>query len=185
MVNLLAKTGWLKTNIYLTCAICLWLAALSPIGKLGKGITLTLSMCHAVSLVKNSRELIHREAVALAQQAMHDELTQTEMALATHQQETELEHLYGVNDGTYPAEVVEDLRKSLETLVQEVQPNSTSGLPTSEHTKSLYLAVKSLLEAGKSETFVIESVLHKKGRSFDEGKAQLQQLLQLGLEQEW
>ena len=171
--------------MYLCCAICLWLAALSPIGKLGKGIALSLSMCHAVSLVKSSRELIHQEAVALAQQAMQDELTQTELALATHQQETELEHLYGVNDGTYPAEVVEDLRKSLETLVQEVQPNSTSELPASEQVKSLYLAIKSLLEAGKSETFVIEQVLHKKGRSFDEGKAQLQQLLHLGIEQEW
>lgn len=185
MVNLLTRTSWTKTNIYLACAVCLWLAALSPIGKLGKGVSLTLAMCHAVSLVRSSQQLIHQEAVALAKQAMQDELTQTELALETHQQESELEHLYGVNDGTYPAEVVEDLRKSLETLLQEQNSGSTSGLPTSQELKSLYLAVKTLLESGKSESFVIEEILHQKGRNFNNGKAQLQQLLQLGIEQEW
>ena len=142
-------------------------------------------MCHAVSLVRSSQRLIYQEAVAMAQQAMRDELSQTEMALATHQQETELEHLYSVSAGTYTAEVVEDLRKSLEVLLQQTSADSTSELPTSQELKSLYLAVKSLLESGKSETFVVEQVLQQKGRNFDEGKVQLQRLLQLGLEQEW
>ena len=90
-----------------------------------------------------------------------------------------------MRDGTYPAEVVEDLRKSLEVLLQQTSADSTSELPTSQELKSLYLAVKSLLESGKSETFVVEQVLQQKGRNFDEGKVQLQRLLQLGLEQEW
>ena len=77
------------------------------------------------------------------------------------------------------------MRKSLETLLQAQSTDSTSGLPPSHELKSRYLAVKSLLESGKSESFVIQEILHQKGRNFNNGKAQLQQLLQLGLEQEW
>lgn len=176
---------WLKSNIYLFCAVALWLAALSPIGKLGKGVALTLSLSNVVLLNIVSKELIAQETRALATKAMRDELSQTELALATHQEERELERIYGINDGTYPPEVAEELRKSLEALVQQEVTDSTSIFPTSDELKSLYLAVVNLLEAGKSETYVIEKILCKGGRKFDKGKSQLQQLLQLGKENEW
>ncbi|NJN13659.1 MAG: hypothetical protein HC815_39530 [Richelia sp. RM1_1_1] len=176
---------WLKANVYLICAVVLWLAALSPIGKLGKGVALSLSMWNSVLLIKASDKLIYQQAIAIAKKAMRDELTQTELALATHQEESELQQLYRLHDGTYPTEVAEDLRKSLEALVQDNRADPTYKLTTSHELKTLYLAIKSLLQSGKSETFVIEEVLHKKGRAFNEGKAQLQEIMQIGLEQEW
>jgi hypothetical protein len=43
--------------------------------------------------------------------------------------------------------------------------------------QALYEAVKALLEAGKSKTWIIETVLSCRGRKFEQGKALLNELL--------
>ncbi|MEM9922525.1 MAG: hypothetical protein AAF915_02005 [Cyanobacteria bacterium P01_D01_bin.50] len=183
MVN---SVRWLKVNVYLACVISLWLAALSPIGKLGKGIALTFSLCSAIKLIKASEMMIYIESMAIAQKAMRDELSQVELALRTHQEENELERLYNSTEtATYPAEVAEDLREALEVLINQEPKDLTSELRTLEGEKRLYLAVKSLKEAGKSDTFVIENVLRCGGEKWNEGKQYLQHLLKLGKHHEW
>ena len=175
--------SWTRANIFLGCAVSLWLVALAPVGKLGKGTALTLTLCSTIQLIRESKELILTEAVAIANAAMQKELTQTEIALRTHQTEQELQHLYSANPA-YPPEVVDELRDSLEALVTADAAEQDTETSTSEN-KELYLAVKALLDSGKSETFVVEEVLKMGGRNWEEGKKLLQSILDLGQKENW
>jgi hypothetical protein len=51
--------------------------------------------------------------------------------------------------------------------------------PSASHPgdQALYEAVRALLEAGKSKTWIIETVLSCRGRKFEQGKALLNELL--------
>lgn len=88
-----------------------------------------------------------------------------------------------------PASSVEPA-SSAESAVEVRQAEPEQSIPATATTsreadKALYLAVKGLLEAGKSQTWIIEEVLKLKGRKFSEGKERLQALLALGEQQRW
>ena len=54
-------------------------------------------------------------------------------------------------------------------------PDSTSAPDSSEY--FMYLEIRKSLEAGKTNTWIIENILKMKGRKFGEGKGKLQGLL--------
>ncbi len=175
---------WVKANCLQACAIAFWLAALSPLPKIGKGISYSLAITAVVQLVQESRRLMVADARRGALQAMNQELEQVEIALHTQQQEQALYEVYGATP-TYTPEVKEELTKSLEHLYREENALDASATSTSTNQKNLYLAVKALLEVGCNETYIIEKILKKGGRNWDEGHKLLQELLQLGRENEW
>lgn len=175
---------WVKTNCLLASAIAFWLAALSPLPKIGKGISYSLAITAVVQLVGESRRLMIQDARRGALQAMNQELEQVEIALHTQQQEQALYEIYGAT-ATYTPSVKDELTKSLEHLYAEDSAESISQTSTSTSQKILYLAVKALLETGCNETYIIEKVLKKGGRNWDEGHSMLQELLQSGRENEW
>jgi hypothetical protein len=116
--------------------------------------------------------------------AMERELETVDLSLQAYAQEQALREIHGVSP-TYSPEVREELEKSLEFLYNQRSNVATSDTSASTSRKNLYLAVVSLLEAGKSETFIVEEVLGYKGRRFKEGQKVLQDLLQEGRENEW
>lgn len=176
-----ALNPWVRCYVLAACCVSMWLAAIAPSGKLWKGVSLILGLTCSVQLIRESKELIFSEAMALAREAMQQELDKTSLALETYQQEQELQQMY-LGDTSEP-EVKEELIRALDALVQE--PAAPHPAETSASEKSLYLAVKALLTAGKSETFIIEEVLKLRGRRWDEGKQRLEDLLQQGIENEW
>ncbi|MEH2374032.1 hypothetical protein [Nostoc sp.] len=170
---------WLKTNCLLASATAFWLAALSPVPAIAKGISYSLALVASVQLVGESRRLIVQDARRAALVAMNQELEQTEVALHTQQQEQALYEIYGAAP-TYPPEVREELTTSLEHLYKEPSADRTGEASTSTNeNKAFYLAIKSLLEV-KGETYVIEQVLKMGGRRWEEGKQRLQQILDEG-----
>lgn len=175
---------WVKSNCLLATAVAFWLAALSPLPKIGKGISYTLAITAVVQLVKESRRLMIADARCGALQAMNQELEQVEIALHTQQQEQALYEIYGAAP-TYTKEVKTELTKSLEHLYTEDSAEHKTETSTSTDQKILYLAVKTLLETGCSETYIIEKILKKGGRNWDEGNKMLQELLNTGRENEW
>lgn len=175
---------WLKANCLLAGTAAFWLSALSPLPKIAKGICYSFALVASVQLVQESRRLMVQDARRVALRVMNQELEDVEIALHTSQQEQALYEIYGAAP-TYPPEVREELNKSLDHLYKEPSAEDSEGLTASTSAKSLYLAVKALLEAGKSETFVIEEVLKLRGRRWDEGKAKLQQILEEGEANGW
>jgi hypothetical protein len=175
---------WLKSNALLASAIAFWLAALSPLPKIGKGISYSLAMAAVIQLVQESRRLMIGDARRGALQAMNQELEQVEIALHTQQQEQALYEIYGAT-ATYSPEVKDELTKSLEHLYTEDSAEITTSTSTSTNQKMVYLAVKALLESGCNETYIIEKVLKKGGRNWEEGHRMLQELMQLGKQNEW
>lgn len=135
----------------------------------------------------HSQRLINEQALAGATEAMIHELQRVELALATHAQEEELKQQYAL-EATYPPEVNQELKDSLEHLYKE--PSASTTVETSASTsadrnrKAFYLAVKNLLEV-HPPTYVIEQILGYRGRKFDEGKATLQNLLDEGENNGW
>lgn len=185
MANQLVKLSqWHKAYIAAGCALGMWLASQAPVGKWGKGVFLSLGLLQSVALVRIAKPLIVEEAFTVAKAVMDKELKNTELVLQTNQLEGEMQHVYATEPTSDP-EVISELRESLEALWNHVATGETSDLPTSTNNKSLYLAVVTLLEAGSSETFIIEEVLQHKGRNFKKGKELLHELLQEGKENEW
>lgn len=175
---------WLKTNCLLASTIAFWLAALSPLPQIGKGVGYGLALVASVQLVQESRRLIAQDARRAALFAMNQELEQVEIGLHTQQQEEALYEIYGAAP-TYPPEVKEELATSLEHLYKEPSADRTQETSTStSDDKAFYLAVIGLLEV-KGETYVIEQILKMGGRRWEEGKRRLQQILQQGQQNEW
>lgn len=175
---------WVKTNCLLASAVAFWLAALSPLPKIGKGISYAFAIVAVVQLIQESRRLMIQDARRGALSAMNQKLEQVEIALHTQQQEQALYEIYGAT-ATYGTEVKTELTKSLEHLYAEESAEHKTETSTYTDQKILYLAVKALLETGCNETYIIEKVLKKGGRNWDEGCKMLQELLQLGRENEW
>jgi hypothetical protein len=174
---------WLKCNALLASTAAFWLSALSPLPKIGQGLSYGLALVAGVQLVQESRRLMVDEARRAALRIMNTELEQTEIALHHWQQEETLKDIYGAT-ATYPPEVETELKTSLEHLYKE--PDGQHPLETSASTseKSYYLAIKSLLKA-HGETYVIEQIFKMGGRRWAEGKALLQQILDEGNRNEW
>jgi len=175
---------WLKTNCLLASATAFWLAALSPLPQIAKGISYSLALVASVQLVGESRRLIVQDARRAALTAMNQELEQTEVALHTQQQEEALYEIYGAVP-TYPPEVKQELQTSLEHLYKEPSADYTGETSAStSDDKAFYLAVRGLLEA-RGETYVIEQILKLGGRRWEEGKRRLQQILDEGESNGW
>ncbi|MHC5932518.1 MAG: hypothetical protein ACYTXM_43270, partial [Nostoc sp.] len=88
----------------LASTVAFWLAALSPLPQIGKGISYSLALVASVQLVNESRQLIAQDARRAALFAMNQELEQVEIGLHTQQQEEALYEIYGAAP-TYPPEV--------------------------------------------------------------------------------
>ena len=175
---------WLKTNCLLASATAFWLAALSPMPQIGKGISYSLALVASVQLVGESRRLIAQDARRAALTAMNQELEQVEIGLHTQQQEEALYEIYGAAP-TYPPEVKEELTTSLEHLYKEPSADRSGETSASSNdNKAFYLAVIGLLEV-KGETYVIEQILKMGGRRWEEGKRRLQQILEEGQRNGW
>lgn len=175
---------WVKSNTLLSSTAVLWLVALSPVGHLGKGIAHVMAIASAIETVRYSRKLVMQQARRGATAAMERELEQADLALQAYSQEQALREMYGI-EGTYTPEVKQELVQSLEHLVQEPSASQHGFTSTSTSRKNLYVAVVSLLEVGKSPTYIIEEVLGYKGRQYEEGKRVLHQILEEGKENEW
>jgi hypothetical protein len=175
---------WIKANSLIFSAAVAWLLALAPIGKFGKGIAHVVALSTSIESVRYSRQLVLQEARRGAMAAMNQEMEVVDLSLQAYSQEQALREMYGIN-ATYTPEVREELEKSLEHLVQEPSASRDGSTSASTSRKNLYLAVVSLLEVGKSESYIVEEVLGYKGRRFKEGQRALQDLLQEGRENEW
>ncbi|MHC5728779.1 MAG: hypothetical protein ACYTXY_32615 [Nostoc sp.] len=170
---------WLKTNCLLASTVAFWLSALSPLPKIGRGISYSLALVASVQLVQQSRRLIAQDARRAALFAMNQELEQVEIGLHTQQQEEALYGIYGAAP-TYPPEVDRELKTSLEHLYKEPSADRADELQTStSEKKALYLAMKSLIEV-KGKTYVLEKVLCLSGGQWDKGEQVLQQILEEG-----
>lgn len=175
---------WVKANSLFASATVAWLVALAPVGKLGKGIAHVVALCTSIESVRYSRQMVLQEARRGAMAAMNQEMEVVDLSLQAYSQEQALREMYGINP-TYTQEVREELEKSLEHLVQEPSASHPVSTSTSTSQKNLYIALASLLEVGKSETYIVEEVLGFKGRQFKVGQKALQDLLQEGRENEW
>ncbi|MFK0730031.1 MAG: hypothetical protein ACIWVG_02385, partial [Gloeotrichia echinulata HAB0833] len=152
---------WLKTNYLLACTSASWLAALSPVPNIGKGIFYCLAIISGIQLVEETKEVITQDARRRALKIMQQELEQLEISLHTQQQQECLYEAYGT---TYAPEVEQELKSSLEHLYREPSAEHKDQLPTStNHEKAFYLAIKSAVEV-KGETFVIEQIMKLWGR---------------------
>ncbi|MDZ8083422.1 MAG: hypothetical protein RMX65_022790 [Nostoc sp. DedQUE01] len=177
---------WMKVNCLLSGAITSWLVALAPVPPLAKAIAYGAGMATAYQLVEESKKLIVEEARQAAFTIMNQELEQLEIALHTSNQEQNLYRAYGATENaTYPPEVEQELKTSLEHLYKEPSADRPGETSTSTSlTRGFYLAVKSLLEV-KGETYVIEKVLRLGGGQWAKGKEQLQQILEEGENNGW
>ncbi|MEH1785516.1 MAG: hypothetical protein V7L23_07965 [Nostoc sp.] len=175
---------WLKANCLLASTVAFWLAALSPLPQIGKGISYSLALVASVQLVTESRRLIAQDARRAALFAMNQELEQVEIGLHTQQQEEALYEIYGAAP-TYSPEVDRELKTSLEHLYKEPSADRAAELQTStSEKKALYLAVKSLIEV-KGKTYVLEKVLCLSGGQWEKGEQVLQQILDEGQKNGW
>ena len=174
---------WMKANCLLASTAAFWLAALSPLPAIGKGISYSLALVAAVQLVQESQSLMIQDARRSALNAMNQELEQLEIALHTQQQEEALYEVY--SPPTYPEEVVREVKTGLEHLYREPSAEPVDELTAStSRKKAFYLAIKSLLEV-KNKTFVIEQILRRGGRSWDESEQYLQEILEEGQRNGW
>jgi hypothetical protein len=176
---------WLKANCLLASATAFWLAALSPVPAIAKGISYSLALVAAVQLVTESEQLMIRSARRTVLAAMNQELEDVEIALHTQQQEEALHEIYRTSPATYPTEVEQELKISLEHLYKEPSADRVAELQTStSEKKALYLAVKSLIEV-KGKTYVLEKVLCLSGGQWEKGEQVLQQILEEGQKNGW
>lgn len=176
--------AWVRANSLLGSTCVLWLIAIAPVGNIGKGIAHILALSCSIETVCYSRKLMLQQAQRGAMEAMERELEAVDLSLQAYAQEQALREIHGVSS-TYSPEVREELEKSLEHLYNERSVVDTSPTSASTSQKTLYIAVVSLLEVGKSDTYIVEEVLGYKGRRFKEGQKVLQDLLQQGRENEW
>lgn len=166
------------------CTISLWLAALSPMPPKVKGFFYIVALGGGMQLIHESKKLIVAQAQAQALKLITEELEDTEYALHTLKQKRQLEERYAPEQ-TYSEEVHEDLIENLEHLYSEEpaeHPAETSA--NTSTSKALYLSICKLLEV-TNKTFVIEEILQRGGRSWKEGEARLQEILDEGKANGW
>lgn len=176
----------MRVKILCSSTIICWLIGISPLGKLPQGIFLILGFGCGFQLIQETEALIYDEALAKATKVMQQELNYKGLAMETYAAEEDLKGQYIPKESTYPPEVLEELKQSLEHLVGVEAASGVDKLPTSvSDDKALYLAIKTLLEAGKSETFIVEQILKMSGRRFSKGQERLQSLLERGNTEQW
>ena len=162
----------MKIQLLLGTSLVAWLVALSPVPNLAKVVAYSVSLISSIQSIRASKNLMESQKLCAAIALMDEDLRTTEIALHTFYQEQQLEMNYAT---TYSPEVREELTQNLEHLYKE--ESAEHPIDTSVSTSELKQAIIALLEAGKSQTFVIENILHCKGRKFEEGKQRLKEIL--------
>ena len=179
----------LKLIVLSSASLTLWLVPLVALDKkVGwhKGIQ-GASLCAAVACAVTAGNIAREQAEqneieeiktrAITADVV-DEIA-TSVYVSQQQRQQEAEAILAS-----PAQDLEANRKALEAIytsgLQETSdstsaPDSTSVPDSPEY--FMYLEIRKSLEAGKTNTWIIENILNMKGRKFVEGKVKLQGLL--------
>lgn len=179
----------LKLFVLSGAAVFLWLTPLTALDKRiawhksMQGLSLCAAIACAVSAGNIARELFEQgEIEEIKTRAITadviDEIS-TSAYVSQQQRQQEAEAILAS-----PAQDLETRRKALEAIytsdLRETSdfasaPDSTSIPDSPEY--FMYLEIRKSLEAGKTNTWIIENILKMKGRKFVEGKVILQGLL--------
>jgi len=179
----------LKLFVLSASSVVLWLAPLSAldkrldIHKALQGVSLTAAIACAVAAGNIAREQAEQNEIeeiksrAITADVVDEIATSAYISQQQRQQEAELIL-------ASPAQDLEASRQALEAIysndLQQASdststPDSTSAPDSPEY--FMYLEIRKSLEAGKTNTWIIENILNMKGRKFAEGKVKLQGLL--------
>jgi hypothetical protein len=179
----------LKLFVLSASSVVLWITPLSAldktldIHKALQGASLTAAIACAVAAGNIAREQAEQNEIeeiksrAITADVI-DEIS-TSAYVSQQQRQQEAEAILAS-----PAQDLEVHRKTLEAIytseLQETSdsastPDSTSAPDSPEY--FMYLEIRKSLEAGKTNTWIIENILNMKGRKFGEGKVKLQGLL--------
>jgi len=179
----------LKLFVLSASSVLLWIAPLSAldktldIHKALQGASLTAAIACAVTAGNIAREQAEQNEIeqiktrAITADVVDEIATSAYISQQQRQQEAEAILASPVQD-------LEANRKALEAIytsdLQETSdsisaPDSTSAPDSPEY--FMYLEIRKSLEAGKTNTWIIENILNMKGRKFLEGKGKLQGLL--------
>lgn len=117
----------------------------------------------------------------------------TQLAVACHVQETQhkaaaMQTLSPASEtplASHPEPESVNADADLQPASELPLTTSTPGSPDVEGFRPLWKSVSLAKAQGATDTQIIEDVLEMKGRKFNQGKAALQALLQLGKEQGW
>lgn len=167
---------WVKVNNLMGIALCAWLLTLAPTGKLAKILGHIFAIASCIQAIKESEQLIRQETQGRITKTMQECLQDEVASLEYESQLVALRESYGHLQPVYSPEVMEDLIESLEANYSSSVGEDSHELTTSTYSQ-LKLAVRELIESGKSETWIVENVLKMGGRKFKQGKELLQGLL--------
>ena len=179
----------LKLFVLSASSLVLWITPLTAldktldIHKALQGVSLTAAIVCAVAAGNIAREQAEQNEIeeiksrAITADVI-DEIS-TSAYVSQQQRQQEAEAILAS-----PAQDLEARRKALEAIytsdLQETSdsasaPDFTSAPDSPEY--FMYLEIRKSLEAGKTNTWIIENILKMKGRKFVEGKVKLQGLL--------
>jgi hypothetical protein len=179
----------LKLFVLSASSVVLWLAPLSAldkrldIHKALQGVSLGAAIACAVAAGNIAREQAEQNEIeeiksrAITADVVDEIATSAYISQQQRQQEAELIL-------ASPAQDLEASRQALEAIysndLQQASdststPDSISAPDSPEY--FMYLEIRKSLEAGKTNTWIIENILNMKGRKFVEGKVKLQGLL--------
>jgi hypothetical protein len=179
----------LKLFVLSASSVLLWIAPLAAldktldIHKALQGASLTAAIACAVTAGNIAREQAEQNEIeeiktrAITADVV-DEIA-TSAYISQQQRQQEAEQILA-----NPGVDLEANRKALEAIYsndfQEASdstsaPDSISAPDSPEY--FMYLEIRKLMEAGKTNTWIIENILKMKGRKFAEGKVKLQGLL--------
>lgn len=170
----------LKATILTVSGLALWIAPpflLSrkiPLHNLTTGTALIAGFACCLEARKLALKVAEEEEFEALKKAainadMVDEVS-TSVYVSEQQRRQEAKKVLASTDPE-----VEAKRKELEAMYSNDLQDSAS---TSEHPDyPIYLEVREAMEAGKSQTWIVENILKMGGRKFADGKVKLQQLL--------
>jgi hypothetical protein len=180
---------YLKLFVLSASSVVLWLIPLTvldktlEIHKALQGASLTAAIACAVTAGNIAREQAEQNEIeeiktrAITADVVDEIATSAYISQQQRQQEAELIL-------ASPAQDLEVSRQALEAIYSNgLQPTSDSASASDSISAPdspeyfMYLEIRKSLEAGKTNTWIIENILNMKGRKFGEGKVKLQGLL--------
>jgi len=171
----------LKMFVLSASAVALWLAPLSALDKkVGwhkavQGVSLCAGIACAIKAGRIAYKLSEDAEIevvkerAITADVVDEIATSAYVSQQQRQQEAELML-------ASPGLDVEAGRKSLEAMYDNDLQDSVSASDNSDYL--VYLEVCKSMEAGKSNTWIVENIFKMGGRKFADGKAKLETLLQ-------
>ena len=179
----------LKLFVLSASSVVLWLTPLTvldktlDIHKALQGASLTAAIACAVTAGNISREQAEQNEIeeiktrAITADVVDEIATSAYISQQQRQQEAELIL-------ASPAQDLEVNRKALEAIYTSDLQEASDSASASDSAPApdspeyfMYLEIRKSLEAGKTNTWIIENILKMKGRKFAEGKGKLQGLL--------